>query len=296
MQTGAILRATLKPTGFSIDPDQGLSEADEEQLVRMADQLGYDSAWTPSRADAAAFDRCLRWYEASGLPVGISAIPASGQSPEFYAEHARRAWEHTNGQFTLGVGSGVMPHPAQTMPPYLVDLRRRVPTELPLYLAALGPFMLRLAGEMADGVALNWCTREQVAWSRRQLADAAKAAGRPVPRIVEYIRTAVDPDRELARRTVAAAALNYSLHAPAYRRHFERMGFGDELRRIESASDAPIPEFVSRVAAAGSPGQTRSQVEHLATGLDLPIIRVMVVRPGDVDSARRVLEECRPIR
>jgi len=280
--------------GFSIDPDQGFNEADEAQLVRLAAELGYDSAWTPSRADAAAFDRCLRWHEASGLPVGISAVPASGQPPEFYAEHARRVWGKTGGRFTLGVGSGQMPHPAETMRPYLLDLQKRLPRELPLYLAALGPRMLRLAAEVADGVALNWCTTEQVAWSRQQLADAAQAAGRPVPRVIEYIRTAVDPDVQLARRTVAAAALAYALHVPAYRRHFERMGFGEELRRIEATGGAAKPEFIARVAAAGKPGETRAQVEHLATGLDLPIVRILVVRRGDVESARRVLEECRP--
>ena len=282
------------PTGFSIDPDQGLSDSDEAKLVRLAAELGYDSAWTPSRADAAAFDRCLRWHEASGLPVGISAVPASGQPPQFYAVHARRVWEKTGGRFTLGVGSGQMPHPAEMMRAYLLDLRKRLPAEMPLYLAALGPLMLRLAAELADGVALNWCTSEQVAWSRQQLADAANAAGRPVPRVIEYIRTAVDPDVELARRTVAAAALAYALHVPAYRRHFERMGFGEELRRIEVAGDAPNPEFITRVAAAGKPGETRPQVERLATGLDLPIVRILVVRRGDVESARRVLEECRP--
>src|ERR1700694_5850839 len=280
--------------GFSIDPDQGLSEADEAQLVRLAAELGYDSAWTPSRADAAAFDRCLRWHVARGLPVGISAVPASGQSPDFYAEHARRVWEKTGGRFTLGVGSGQMPHPAETMRPYLVDLQRRLSPEVPLYLAALGPLMLRLAAELADGVALNWCTAEQVAWSRQQLADAANAAGRPVPRVIEYIRTAVDPDVELARGTVAAAALSYALHVPAYRRHFERMGFGEELRRVGVANDARNRESIARVAAAGRPGETRVQVERLATGLDLPIVRVLVVRRGDVESARRVLEECRP--
>jgi alkanesulfonate monooxygenase SsuD/methylene tetrahydromethanopterin reductase-like flavin-dependent oxidoreductase (luciferase family) len=280
--------------GFSIDPDQGLSEADEAQLVRLGAELGYDSAWTPSRADAAAFDRCLRWHAASGLPVGISAVPASGQPPEFYAEHTRRVWQKTGGRFTLGVGSGQMPHPAETMRPYLLDLQRRLSPEVPLYLAALGPLMLRLAAELADGVALNWCTAEQVGWSHRQLADAANAAGRPVPRVIEYIRTAVDADVELARRTVAAAALAYALHVPAYRRHFERMGFGEELRRIEAAGDAPNPEFTTRIAAAGRPGETRLQVDRLATGLDLPIVRVLVVRRGDVESARRVLEECRP--
>jgi len=282
--------------GFSIDPDQGLTEADEAQLVRLAAELGYDSAWTPSRADAAAFDRCLRWHAASGLPVGISAVPASGQSPEFYADQALHVWEKTGERFTLAVGSGQMPHPAETMRPYLLDLRKRLPAELPLYLAALGPLMLRLAVELADGVALNWCTAEQVAWSRHQLADAANAAGRPVPRVIEYIRTAADPDVGLARRTVAAAALGYALHVPAYRRHFERMGFGDELRRIEATGDTPNPEFIARVAAAGRPGETRPQVERLATGLDLPIVRILVVRLGDIESARRVLEECRPTR
>jgi hypothetical protein len=29
-------------------------------------------------------------------------------------------------------------------------------------------------------------------------------------------------------------------------------------------------------------------------GLDLPIVRILVSRPGDFESARRVLEECRP--
>jgi alkanesulfonate monooxygenase SsuD/methylene tetrahydromethanopterin reductase-like flavin-dependent oxidoreductase (luciferase family) len=283
-------------TGFGIDPDQGLSEAEELQLVRLAAELGYDSAWTPSRADGAAFDRCRRWHQASGLPVGISAVPASGRPPDFYAEQTRRVWRDTGGRFTLGVGSGQMARPARAMRPYLRELRRQLPPEAPLYLAALGPLMVRLAAELVDGVALNWCTVEQVAWSRQQLADAVRPAGRPVPRVVEYIRTAVDPDAQAAQRTLAAAAVPYALRVPAYRRHFERMGFADELRRIEASDGSPSTEFVSAVGAAGAPGETRAQFERLATGLDLPIVRILVVRPGDVGSARRVLEECRPIR
>jgi len=226
--------------------------------------------------------------------VGISAVPASGQPAPFYAEQARRVWEATSGRFTLVVGSGQMPHPAQNVRPYFTDLHQRLPPALPLYLAALGPLMLKLGGELADGVALNWCTAAQVGWSRQLLARAAQGAGRPVPRLIEYIRTAVDPHAELARRTVGSAALRYALGPPAYRRHFERMGFADELRRIESSGDAASSDFVSAVGAAGAPGQTRGRFEQLAAGLDLAIVRVLVVRPGDVESARRVLEECRP--
>jgi alkanesulfonate monooxygenase SsuD/methylene tetrahydromethanopterin reductase-like flavin-dependent oxidoreductase (luciferase family) len=277
-------------TALAIDPDQGLSESDELRLVRLAADLGYESAWTPSRADAAAFDRCLRWHNASGLPVGISAVPASGQSAEFYAEQALRVWEGTGGRFTLVVGSGQLPRAALSMRAYLGDLRKHLPARLPLYLAALGPLMLDVGGELADGVALNWCTPDQVAWSRSRLAAAAQTAGRSTPPIVEYIRTAVDPNGELALRTIGVAALRYALASSAYRRHFERMGFTADLR----LSDAPGPNPLSALGAGGAPSETRGQFERMAIGLDLPIVRILAVRPGDFESARRALEECRP--
>jgi alkanesulfonate monooxygenase SsuD/methylene tetrahydromethanopterin reductase-like flavin-dependent oxidoreductase (luciferase family) len=281
-------------TGFSIDPDQGLSDSDELRLVTLAADLGYESAWTPSRADALAFDRCLKWYQASGLPVGISAVPASGRSADFYADHARRVWEATGGRFTLVVGSGGLSRAAQSMRAYLSDLRRLLPAGLPLYLAALGPLMLDVGGQLADGVALNWCTADQVAWSKKRLTDAADAAGRSTPRVIEYIRTAVDPDAELARRAVGVAAIRYALGPSEYRRHFERMGFAVDLRQIEASPAVTGTNRLSAIGAGGAPGQARGQFESLASGLDLPIVRIVAVRPGDSDSARRALEECRP--
>ena len=283
----------MTPIAFGLDPDQGLSEADELRVVKLAADLGYDSAWTNSGADATSFERCRRWYVATGLPVGISAVPASGQSVEFYAEHARRLWDVTGGQFTLVVGSGLLSQPAKTMRGYLTDLRTRLPTGAPLYLAALGPLMLRVAAELADGVALNWSSAEQVAWSRQVLLDAANAAGRSMPRVIEYIRTAVDPHADAARRTVAAAAQRY-LQMPSYRQHFERMGVAHELGHLEESDNPPGAELVQAIGAAGAPGATRANFEHLAAGLDLPIVRVLVTRRGDFASARRVLEECRP--
>src|SRR5581483_2713025 len=107
---------------------------------------------------------------------------------------ARRAHDETGGLFTLGVGSGQMAHAAAGMRDYLARLRELLPDGLQVVLAALGPLMLGVAGEMADGVALNWCTAEQVAWSRRRVEAAARAAGRDAPQVIEYIRTAVDPD------------------------------------------------------------------------------------------------------
>ncbi len=280
--------------GFSIDPRQGLAEADELDLVRLGARLGYASAWTPAGPDEAAFDRCIAWHRASGLATGISVVPASGRPAAFYAEHARRAWEATGGAFVLGVGSGRMERPGEGMRRYLAELAQGLPHGLPVYVAALGPVMLRLAGELADGVALNWCSPEHVRWSRERVLAAAAAAGRTAPVVVSYIRTCVDPDAALARSTLSEAVLSYALGIPAYRRHFERMGFGAELRRLEEGGGDPSDRFLSSVGACGIPGAVRPRFQALAEGLDLAIVRVLVTRPGDAASARRALEECAP--
>jgi len=281
------------PTGFALDPDQGLGQTDELRLVTLAAELGYESAWTPSGADEAAFDRCIRWHEASGLPTGISAVPASGQPAAFYAELARRAWEATGGTFTLVVGSGQWSHAAERMRGYLPEVRQALSPGMPLYLAALGPLMLEVGGQLADGVALNWCSAEQVAWSRPRVEAAARRAGRSTPRIIQYVRTAVDPDPRLAERTLATAAARY-LGFPVYRRHFERMGVADGLQQTTASGAAPSADVVQKIGASGKPGETRSQFERLGEGLDLPIVRILVTRRGDFESARRALVECKP--
>jgi alkanesulfonate monooxygenase SsuD/methylene tetrahydromethanopterin reductase-like flavin-dependent oxidoreductase (luciferase family) len=279
--------------GFSIDDQQGLSLPDELRSVRLAADLGYQSAWTPAHADAAAFDRCLAWHQASGLPVGISVVPASDQSPDFYARHARRVWDATGGKFVLGVGSGQMDHAARGMRAYMVELRQLLPAELPVYVAALGPRMLRLAAEVGDGIALNWCSGDWVARSRGEVERSSAEAGRAVPVIAEYIRTAVDPDRAAAHKIMGQNVLRYALGPIAYRRHFERMGFAQEVQRLQG-DDESSPAFLSAVGAWGAAGEVRSQFQALARGLDLAIVRILVTRPGDAVSVRRVLEECRP--
>jgi alkanesulfonate monooxygenase SsuD/methylene tetrahydromethanopterin reductase-like flavin-dependent oxidoreductase (luciferase family) len=280
--------------GFSIDPSQHLSREDELDCVRYAAELGYQSAWTPGRGDAAAFDRCLAWHQASGLRTGIAVVPASGQGPEFYSQQAARVWQGTGGKFVLGVGSGEMAHPVREMRLYLGALRHLLPPELPLYLAALGPRMLQLAGEMADGVSLNWCSADQADWSRAEVERASAQAGRANPPIAAYIRTAVDSESAAACQILGDAMREYALGPGPYRRHFQRMGFGDELADLDSARARPSGRLPSAVGAWGAPGAVRQQFLGLSQGLDCAIVRVLVRRPGDAASARRVLKECLP--
>jgi alkanesulfonate monooxygenase SsuD/methylene tetrahydromethanopterin reductase-like flavin-dependent oxidoreductase (luciferase family) len=168
----------------------------------------------------------------------------------------------------------------------------------PVYLAALGPQMLRLAGETADGVLLNWATPEHIAISRARIADGMAQVGRDpgaVP-VTMYIRVCIDDDVAAARQALSGQVLGYALGHPGipqdagYRGMFGQMGFDEVLSDLEARRDrgAPLSELVDAVPdqmlravgyygpAAGAP----TAFARLSAGLDEAIVRVITARPG----------------
>ena len=281
-----------------------------------------------------------------GLATGISVVPVPIWTAPALATAAATLAELSDGRFTLGVGSGSIHNPAYRrslglpdwaplplMHDYLRTLRAllagervdydgptvrlhgvalgRRPLPVPVVLGALGPRMLRLAGEAADGAALNWCTPQQIAWSREQVADGAARAGRDPAevRIVEYIRICVDEDEAIARRAYTRAVMGYALapqgssKAHGYRAHFARMGFDAALSDLEARREsgaAPeelidrFPDDLLRIVGYYGPAVGAAQAfARLARGLDTAIVRVVPARPG-VEAVLAVLEACRP--
>ncbi|MDQ2816396.1 MAG: LLM class flavin-dependent oxidoreductase [Actinomycetota bacterium] len=168
----------------------------------------------------------------------------------------------------------------------------------PVYLAALGPQMLRLAGETADGALLNWATPEHIAVSRARIAEGAARAGRDpgaVP-VTMYIRVCVDDDVAAARRALGQQVLGYALGRPGipqnagYRGLFAQMGFDEVLRDLETRRDrgAPMAELVDAapdqllhaVGYYGPPEAAPAAFARLSAGLDEAIVRVITARPG----------------
>ena len=168
----------------------------------------------------------------------------------------------------------------------------------PVYLAALGPQMLRLAGETADGALLNWATPERIAVSRARIDEGAARAGRDpgaVP-VTMYIRVCIDDDVAAARQALGSQVLGYALGQPGvpqdagYRGLFALMGFDEVLRELEARRDrgAPLSELTGAVPeqmlqavgyygpAAGAP----AAFARLSAGLDEAIVRVITARPG----------------
>ena len=174
---------------------------------------------------------------------------------------------------------------------------------------------------MGDGAVLNWCDPERVSWSRDRLNEGAARAGkRPEDvRLVEYIRICVDEDVDTAGMSYAKSMLGYApgqevpserLRKFAYRAHFERMGFTDELaslddmrRRGASADEvaaAASEELLTRVGYYGNASGAKAAFESLADGLDTAIVRVVAAQAWDwtlseqsCAHARRAVNHCR---
>ena len=167
-----------------------------------------------------------------------------------------------------------------------------------MYLAALGPQMLRLAGEIADGALLNWATPERIAVSRERIDAGAARAGREpgaVP-MTMYIRVCIDDDVAAARQAFGAQVLGYAMGQPGippsagYRGLFAQMGFEAELTELEAAArpgralpelvDAAPEEMLQAVGYYGPAAAAPAAFARLSAGLDEAIVRIITARPG----------------
>ena len=282
--------------GLGVDSRLGLSPAQLRDLGPEASALGYQSLWTNASADYDPTLMCVAWHERSGLATGVSVVPIARNPAPVLALAGRTAHELTGGKFVLGVGSGsVSERPIAAVREYIDELRRTA-KDVPIYVGALGPQMLALAGRHAEGAALNWCTPAQVAWSRERVGPRAK--------LIEYIRVCVDDDVAAARLVLAKQILAYALAARpsgsrGYRAHFERMGFGrilDELerKRASGASEDDLAravpdELLSALGYAGPASGAAAAFKKLSQGLDVAIVRVLVARQGSIEGVRAAM-------
>ncbi|HET8567719.1 MAG TPA: LLM class flavin-dependent oxidoreductase [Candidatus Limnocylindria bacterium] len=281
------------PRALGLDANLGLPLAALRDLAKEARDLGFASVWTPSFGYDPV-QLCVAWHAASGLPTGISVLPLAYGTPATIAQAARTAHALTDGSFVLGLGSGrVDERPVAAVADALRVIRADAPG-VPVYVGALGPQMVRFAGRHADGVALNWCTPEHVAWSRERL-------GRQVV-VASYIRVAVDDDERGARRALGEQVVQYSVASPRYRAHWARMGYEAELRELEALRDRGVGDLADRVpermlfatSYAGRAAGAREAVARLEAGLDVAIVRLLAARRGDVASVRAAMRATAP--
>jgi alkanesulfonate monooxygenase SsuD/methylene tetrahydromethanopterin reductase-like flavin-dependent oxidoreductase (luciferase family) len=184
--------------------------------AREAEALGYTSFWVnhPGSTDGLA-----ALAEGAGqtqrLALGVGVIPLHTRGPESIAQGVRDTRLPLD-RLLLGVGSP-NPKSLERVRNGVAALRAQLSTRI--IVAALGPKMCRLAGEVADGVLLNWVTPEYARRSADLVREGAAAVRRPPPTIYAYVRLAMGP----AAARLAEEADRYA-RIPAYGANFERMG------------------------------------------------------------------------
>jgi probable F420-dependent oxidoreductase len=173
-------------------------------------------------------------------------------------------------------------------------------TPVRVYLAALGPEMLELAGEIADGVLLNWIPPEAVPASLARIQVGARRVGRTLDNfeIASFIRTCVTDDAAAARETLARDITGYAT-VDVYASFFRTAGYADEVSAVGAAWGAGdragavkrvSPRMLDGLGVVGNEAFCRARVAEFAgTGLTQPVIVPFAPAGADRASLLRTL-------
>lgn len=290
-------------TSCFISTGRSLPEALER--VRLAESLGYGSAYVTHIAGRESLTVVTAYALAtSTIHVGTGVVPIYTRSPATMAQTAATIDELSGGRLTLGLGvshRGIVEgwhgqrieHPVAEMREYVGIVRailrgedpphgERWPTgfrlvgldprpELPIYMAALSPAMLQLAGEVADGVLLWLCGPryiERVVVP--EVTAGRKRAGRGLEgfQIVPAVPAALTDSPANAHESMRSDLLPY-FGLPFYRSMIERSGFGADIEAFDAASGdveamkaAISTAFIEELAAVGDEAELQAGVER----------------------------------
>jgi 5,10-methylenetetrahydromethanopterin reductase len=282
-------------------------------LARTAEALGYRAVFLPEIAGRDAFAALTGLAGETGdLLLGTGIVPMTSRDPRVTAMGAATVHERSGGRAILGLGTGPARAGAlDALEAQVAELREllrsdgglslRLSSAVPIWVAALGPRSVALAGRIADGVLLNWCTPERVADARDAVRAAAEAAGRDPDAIAiaAYIRGSLGMDPDAGLAALRAAAGEYASY-PAYARQFAAMGLADEAAAAGTAHLAGAPQavpesLVRAVCLPGDPADARARLDaYREAGADLPVVYPVPTRDDAAGSVEATLRAAAP--
>ena len=260
------------------------------ERVKLAESLGYESVYVTHIAARDPFVALTAYAGATErVRLGTGVTPIYARTPAATAQAAATLDEYSDGRAVLGIGVSHRPvvegwygqqidKPVREMREYLSAVRaifrgqdpppgEKWPTgfhfmgyqaraDLPIYIAGLSPAMLRLAGELADGVILWLCEptyiREVVV---PEVTKGREKAGKPLDGfdIVAAVPSAVTDDPDAAREVMRKDLSPY-FSLPFYRAMIERSGFEPDIEKADG--------FISTLAAIGTKDEAKAVVDR----------------------------------
>jgi len=300
--------------GTFISAGRSLEQAIDR--VRLAESLGYDSTYVTHIAGRDSLTVLAAYATATArIRLGTGVLPIYSRTPVATAQAAATIDEISGGRMIIGLGVShritvegwygqSIDRPVAEMREYVGAIRAMLrgeeppagekwPTkfrfmgyavrpDLPIHIAALSPNMLRLAGEIADGVLLWLCDppyiRDVVV---PEVAKGRERAGKPLAGfdVVPAVPAAVTGDREATLERMRGELVTY-LSLPFYRSMLERSGFGAEIAEfddgigtgdLERARAAISEPMLDSLGGFGTAGDVRDAVRrYLDAGATSP--------------------------
>jgi alkanesulfonate monooxygenase SsuD/methylene tetrahydromethanopterin reductase-like flavin-dependent oxidoreductase (luciferase family) len=221
------------------------------QVATAAEETGYEAAFVPEITSREAFATLAGLAsETSRIRLGTGVVAIGSRSPATTAMGAATVQDLSGGRLILGIGAGNRGR-LGLVRDYVMKIRstelafRPEGGEPPIWLGALGDRMIGLAGEIADGVILNWCTPERVGEARGIADRAAEDTGREPGSVTVavYIRACLGVEESLALEALRTMTGRYAA-IPQYQRQLQRMALGEEGSLAAKAHRAGRPEDV----------------------------------------------------
>ncbi|MEO2142279.1 MAG: LLM class flavin-dependent oxidoreductase [bacterium] len=267
----------------------GMSPQDIVECVKVAEELGYESAWVAEGHGGDQFSVLTACALATEkIKLGTSITSVFVRTAPTIAMAAASVDYFSNGRFILGMGTS---HKVQVEPEHGLEFTKPVQRlrecvdivrgilkdsdvnyhgeiydidrfdlwfeplrkEIPIYVAAVFPKMLEICGEISQGAILTWCTLDHAESAAWHVGIGARNAGR-APGEVEVaslLPCAVSDNREAARDLMRQPIASYAGRFPRYRKLMVDAGFPDEIEKVRVAWQAGnIQESLNLVPGA----------------------------------------------
>jgi F420-dependent oxidoreductase-like protein len=268
------------PTGVVLLPNPQAANLVDDAVAqaKRAFAAGVRQVWLGQLFDVDSLAlSALIGAAVPGLGVGTNAIPINPRHPLLVASLAQTAQAAAHGKFSLGLALGGHEYErrafgvsqtniVQRLREHLTVLRAvldegsvdfhgseisaapeqsvRVPggTPIPLYVAAMGPKALEVAGELSDGTLPFLAGPRTIAeFIEPTIAKAAADAGRPKPRIITSVPVLVSDDADAARAE-AAERLAFYETIPSYQKVIAR----EDVASAADLAAVGTPDVVAR--------------------------------------------------